>query len=441
MTRDIHKALLLFCIAFMFCVPAGLCSSVNFELPDGLVWFNPTKVIDATLLKPLMIDAVFFDNVPISIENFKVIPSNIQTIRFDFVTSFWGNSDNLILEYRLDGYNKKWLTVRNSQQSIEFSNLQSGQYTLQIRKHAGFGNANFIEAKLPFYVEKQFYEQVWFLFLCALLGVSFTIMVARLYADNIKKRNIVLEHNVQQRTLELSKANQELHHSVTVKDKLITIISHDIVTPLKFITMVARTGGDKNSTLDKEKIQNALFDIKNTSEKLHDNAQNILNWIKYQNKRIVTSKNSVAIGALAEEIAELFKEIAASKGTKIENNISHDDIIKTDKNIISIILHNLVSNAAKFTRNGSILIYTTQDTKNYKISIEDSGNGINAVQLQRIKSILKKEQIQNVNLTSGENGNGLGYVIISELIELLKGSISIESTLEKGTKVTVELPV
>ena len=159
---------------------------------------------------------------------------------------------------------------------MEFSNLSSGKYTFRLRKRSGFEPNSNIRELIEITVDKKFYETYWFIFLCMLLAILFTIDVARLYAYNIKKRNIALEQSVQQRTVELSNANNELKQSVSMKDKLIAIISHDIVTPPNFITMVAKKGADKNTLLDKENIQSALVDIKNTSQKLRDNAQNIL---------------------------------------------------------------------------------------------------------------------------------------------------------------------
>ena len=124
---------------------------------------------------------------------------------------------------------------------------------------ADFNNA--VISDFEFTVEKKFYEKTWFILLCGFIGVIFVAMVARLYAYNIKKKNIVLEENVKQRTIDLSKANEALQQSVTVKDKLISIISHDIVTPLRFITMVARKGSAKSTTIKNENLRDVLHDL------------------------------------------------------------------------------------------------------------------------------------------------------------------------------------
>jgi signal transduction histidine kinase len=406
---------------------------------DGLIWFKPNSIGEFTTHSPIYIDAVYLDGKSFANLTSVVTPSDVANIQVDFTTAYWGNAENLYLEYYLKGYTKNWISMNSLQRSINFSNLPSGNYTLQIRKRSRLLAASFITIEIPILVEKKIFETWWFVLLCATGAVLLIIAVARLYAYNINKRNSLLEANVKQRTFELTLANKELQNSVSEKDKLISIISHDILTPLRFIKMVAGKGADKSTLLEKEKIQSALNDIKNTSERLYDNAQNILNWIKHQNKRIVVSKTNVAIGALAEEITEMFTEIATSKGSKLVNLVSIDDVIKTDKNIISIILHNLISNAVKFTHLGTITIAGHQQSNYYFLTIEDTGYGINEEVLSRIKKTLRKEAHLSINISTGENGNGLGYLIITELLELIEGKLLIESTVGKGTKVTIEL--
>lgn len=406
---------------------------------DGLVWFKPNNIGEFITESPIYIDAAYLDGKPVVSPTSITTPANVANLQIDFTTPYWGNTENLFLEYKLIGYSKDWIALPGLQRSIYFSNLPSGEYVLQLRKRSRLLQPTFVTIEIPIHIEKKYFETWWFILLC-ISGVIFLIIViARIYAKNIKNRNTLLEENVKQRTFELTVANKELQNSVSEKDKLISIISHDILTPLRFIKMVASKGADKTTLLEKEKIQSALSDIKNTSERLYDNAQNILNWIKHQNKRIVVHKTNVAIGVLAEEITEMFSEIAASKGTEIINLVSFDDVIKTDKNIISIILHNLVSNSVKFTHQGTIQISAHQIAATYYISIEDSGYGMNEELLNRVKKTLKKEAQVSINISSGENGNGLGYLIITELLELIEGKLFIESTVGKGTKVTIEV--
>lgn len=423
------------------CSPSGLLLK-NGEacLPsmDGIVRFNPRKFEDPYFNFPVTIDG-FFLNDKLDTAVIKVFPPGTQNIRIEFATAYWGNLKNLQLQYKLSGLNEEWKQITQDQNSIEFTGLHYGQYTLQIRKRVGFGATDFIVTSIDFKIEKKFYETAWFFLLSILMAIIFVITVARLYANNIKKRNKALEEKINLRTFELQNANHELQQSITVKDKLISIISHDIVTPLRFISMVARKAVNGNTEIEKENMRTALSEIRNTSEKLRDNAQNILNWMKFQNKRINLVITNVAIGALVDEIAEMLKEMAEADHTLIINNISPDDIIKTDKNILSIVIHNIVTNAIKFTANGTIIIDSKVEGQNYLISITDTGAGMNELQLKRIETTIKQKTVTTGNQSGEGNGNGLGYVRISELMDLLNGTTTIESQPGNGTTVTLIL--
>lgn len=422
--------------------PSSLILKSGFvSLPsmDGLVWYKPTLIKDVKQDNPIIVDAVYLDDNLANISALKHIPSSVQTIRFDFSTAYWGNEQNLLLEYKLEGYNNQWIMLNEIQNRVSFSNLPSGKYIFHLRKKDGLESNKYKTIDIEFSIEHKFYETVWFLFICLLSLVLLVIVIARLYAFNIEKKNKVLEKSVKQRTLELSIANHDLQQSVSVKDRLISIISHDIITPLRFITVVARKGADKSTQLEKEKLLAVLLDIKNTSEKLHNNAQNILNWIKHQNKKIELNITNVAISALTDDIAEMFKEIVESNNTLVKNTISFDDIIKTDKIILSIILHNIISNASKFTFNGTIELSSGQGEKNYWICVSDSGLGINEHRLKTIQMILQKNLLTPFDPAKEETGSGLGYIIIAELITILKGEVIIESKQGEGTRVTIVL--
>ena len=408
---------------------------------EGLVWFKPENIVDAKFDLPISIDKIIVDGKKFNKDSALLFPSNTQTIRVEFSSPFWGNADNLNREYMLKGYNDKWLALPPTQTSVDFSGLKSGHYTFIIRKQNGLNdNVKFITASFNFTIEKKLYEQIWFWLLMILIAILIIITAAKIYARNVTRKNILLEENVRHRTAELMKANDALIHSVSLKDKLISILSHDIVTPLRFISMVARKSSTENTSLDNEQLHTLLGEIRNTSEKLHDNAQNILLWIKQQNKRIEVKKSNVAIGALTEEITEQLQDIAASNGSIIVNSISHDDIIQCDENILSIILHNIVSNAIKFTMNGKIEFSSADNSTDYIVKIQDNGSGIAEEQLTRIRKILNKEIIPQPEMSAGKHGFGLGYIIISDLSALLNITVELKSKQDLGTTVILKIP-
>ena len=137
---------------------------------------------------------------------------------------------------------------------------------------------------------------------------------------------------------------------------------------------------------------------------------------------------------------ENVKELAGVKGHDLVNNISEDDILKTDKNLLGIVLHNLISNAIKHTRSGTIVVSAEQERGYYKISVIDNGQGMNPETLLRVNDPSPGHMLSNLSNDNELGGTGLGYILIQEVLELLQGSFRVYSEEIKGTIVMVQLP-
>jgi K+-sensing histidine kinase KdpD len=229
---------------------------------------------------------------------------------------------------------------------------------------------------------------------------------------------------------ELYASEKKLKQSVDIKNMLISIISHDIITPLRFISITAKNAFKGKNMLNMDFIK----DIQTTSDKLHHNAQNILNWIRYQNNLIKVSKESVAVNPLVEDQLDLIAEMTAQKRNTFINDISYDDVIFTDATIINIIIQNIFSNANKYCQDTTIKITGENIGDKYHLHIDDNGPGMSKENLMRIKEI---KALRSVEVLS--NRSGIGYIIIVELLELLNSKIKIESEEGKGTKITLIL--
>lgn len=404
---------------------------------EGLVWFNPLKINNPKPSSPIFIDGIVSDKINYIYTKKIELPANFKEIIFSFSSPYWGNQANLNYEYKLQGFNDNWFALKNNLLSITYTNLPSGNYTLFIRKKVGNGKHNYIQNYVSFTVLKKFYEHAWFIFLCIVLAIVAITLIVRIYSFNIRKKNIHLEALIQNRisdlvvlNTELRQSEKKLKQSIDVKNMLIGIISHDIITPLRFISITAKNAFKGDNLLKTDFVK----DIQTTSDKLHHNAQNILNWIRYQNDLIKVSKESVAVNPLIQNQIDLIVEMSNQKNNTFINDTSYDDILYTDPTILNIIIQNIFSNANKYCQNATIKSHGEIINGKFYLTIEDNGAGISPENLKRIKEI---KALRSVEVIS--NRSGLGYIIIIELLELISGKITIESTEGIGTKITLIL--
>lgn len=415
--------------------------SASFPTMDGLVWFRPDEIPDAFPPEPVLLEDLSVDGSKLPLEGRHVLPWGHREVVASFSLAYWGARENARLEYSLDGVQGgKWTLMRPDQRELHLSALPAGSTTLRIRKvGAAFrGEGNALE--LPFFIPVPFYRTSWFIALCIALGGLLLWAVLRLNAARLRRRNLQLERMVRQRTGELVEANNVLRQSLEMKEMLVSIISHDIVTPLRFI---ARVSNGVAKTLRKpggERLHDTLEDIARSSEKLHANAQGLLQWIKRQDGRIDLRVRSVALQPFVREVLDMERERASERGLKLVNDIPVDDVIQADRNVLSIVLHNLVANAVTHTQHGHVRVSGQAADGGYRITVADTGQGMPEAALRHARRIQGKGAIGAMNDEGERDVQGLGLLIVADLLQLTGGNFHVESTKGQGTAVSIYLP-
>lgn len=240
-------------------------------------------------------------------------------------------------------------------------------------------------------------------------------------ADN--KAQTIHLHNV-----ELEKVNAE-------KNKLFSILSHDLRSPLNtiqsYLELLSLNMLDES---EKTTVKKELLDLtKNTSDLLF----NLLSWSKTQMEGVhVKLHPQNLFNALAGTV-NTQHSIAAQKEIRFENNIDKNTIAHCDEDMLQLVIRNLLNNTIKFTPSfGKISISTAQQEKAVIIAVSDNGPGIPEDQQKEIFSL----KIRSTYGTNNEKGIGLGLVLCKEYIELQHGSIWFESVTGEGTTFYLSLP-
>jgi two-component system sensor histidine kinase/response regulator len=249
-------------------------------------------------------------------------------------------------------------------------------------------------------------------------------------------RDITERYQAEQKLKESEASLKELN---ATKDKLFSIIAHDLRSPFNGIlgfSELLKVNLKESAILQSEKYA-ALINssAKNTLVLL----DNLLSWAKSQTGQINFNPQKIDLSQSIEEIIEIINSQATNKNIAIHKVQSDEIEVYADENMLKIILRNLISNAIKFTKSGGNLnIVVISDKNQVVISISDNGIGINEEKLKTLFNIASNTTSLG---TANEKGSGLGLVLCKEFVEKQGGKIWVESEVGKGSDFKFTLPL
>lgn len=233
----------------------------------------------------------------------------------------------------------------------------------------------------------------------------------------------------------LTKRKEELEESNQVKDKLFSIVSHDLkdsISSIKaFLDLL------KEDSITKEEFNELVPELSENANNASALLFNLLNWSKSQLQSLEPKPEMINIQDIFREKIELVEAKVEEKRIIIIDETQRD-FVYADKSMMEIVLQNLITNAVKFSRNGDMITISNID-RNGKalICVEDTGVGISE---ENISKLFNAANNFTTRGTKNEKGTGLGLSIAKDLVELNKGKIWVESTLNVGSKFYIELP-
>lgn len=243
---------------------------------------------------------------------------------------------------------------------------------------------------------------------------------------------------LQKKNKKLFRQKERLDRLNTTKDRIFSILSHDLqggISNFKSVGRIIRYHHQKGNS---DLIHQTANAIDQDANYLSNILKNLLKWSASYLNESPFNPELFHLRPLAEKIIETHQEQASRKRVDLKQNISDDLMIWVDKNSLEIILRNLLQNALKYTdRGGEILLTAEQEATSVNITIRDTGVGMSEEQVEKLfKSYSDKNKVG----TKGEKGFGLGLLLCQELIEKNKGRILVKSELGKGTEVQLFFP-
>ena len=237
----------------------------------------------------------------------------------------------------------------------------------------------------------------------------------------------------------IEKQNAELLATLNNRDKMYSVIAHDLRSPMASIRMVLNLVVQSASPDTVGAVLYALLDQANReSEEVHDLLDNLLKWTKSQTGRLNVVMQDLDLNDIIPGVVEIFEMIAQTKNIKLDLQCKADKlVVVADNDMLKTVVRNFMSNAIKFSPEGSsieIIMLTEGDFA--KVSVRDHGVGIAA---DRIDSIFHKGE--TTYGTGGEEGSGLGLQLCQDFARKIGGDCTVESVEGQGSTFSVLIPL
>ncbi len=233
--------------------------------------------------------------------------------------------------------------------------------------------------------------------------------------------------------------NEELKRTINNRDKMYSVIAHDLRSPMASIRMVLNL---VVNVVSKDVVGDEVFGLldkaNRESEEVHDLLDNLLKWTKSQTGRLNVVMQDIDLNDIVPGVVDIFHMIADMKGIKLQYLSEHEHlVVRGDNDMLKTIIRNFLSNAVKFTDEGkSIEVYCCNEGDFARVSVRDHGVGISP---ERVETIFHNGE--TTYGTGGEEGSGLGLQLCQDFARKIGGDVRVESTLGEGSTFSFSIPL
>lgn len=407
---------------------------------NGLSAFNPKDISENKKVPDIQIENIKNDFENLEVKNDSInLSYKDKKLQFYFFIPGYSDIQKIEYEYRLYGVDKDWISSGN-RNYVSYTNLKHGKYVFEVRGRNSSGIWS-DPTSIVINVETPPWKTPLAYIIYVLIGISIVYLVY----NRVK----LLDKLVQQRTIELNKKldeNNELYSKLLKyekhKNNYFANLSHELKTPLNVVISIQNLIGSlnkKKENIPKEKLDYYVDTMGRNCSRLSNLIDNIIYTSKIElgNYKLNIKENDIVY--IVEDSVLSMKEYVENKSIElIIDTTVEEKFIECDEYEIRRSIINIMSNAIKFTgNNGNIEVHIIDLTEYIKISIKDSGIGIEE---KHQESIFNRFD-QNYKYSSEEHGGkGLGLTLTRQLVELHNGCIFVESELGKGSEFVILLP-
>ena len=337
--------------------------------------------------------------------------------------------DSAYYYLKLSIAHKDSLQKKEDQQKLNFMNYERQRREIDILTQ---------ENKMEQMLGQRARTQVYLLTGLLVLLVMLIVVLYRSRHMKNKANQLLQErnHDVKRQKEDYARQASQLQELNQMKDKLLSIISHDLKSPLNSIS--GSLDLVKEGLIDQQEFKMFLPELIKNVSYTNNLLDNLLHWARNQLEGSSINQEKINLKYLAYNKTELLRSQAELKNIRLQSEISQPIFVMADDIMIQIVLQNLISNAIKFCKSGdSITISAFQREEEGVLCVADTGMGISKEQ----QSLLFGRQSFTTRGTANEKGTGLGLILCKEFIDKNMGRIWVDSEPGKGSRFCFALPI
>ncbi len=375
--------------------------------------------------QPFMLDSVINELSELNLTHLE------KLITFEFSALHFSEPMNNQYAYMMEGFDEDWIYTDAKNRRATYTNIPAGEYVFRVKGSNGDNYWNEQGKSLIVNVLPAPWRSWW--------AYSFYILVfISLIGFIIYRQNY---HRLQEQAL-----NIRLTRVDKLKDEFLANTSHELRTPLNGIIGLAESLVDGVAGELPDKANHDLSMVVASGRRLSNLVNDILDFSKLKNHGLEIHTSAIDINSMIDVVFTLSRPTLQTKNLTLINNISSDfPMVKADEDRLQQILFNLIGNAIKFTKSGTITVSAhvvgnneSNEEEFVCIDIADTGIGI---AVENITSIFESFEQVSGNEARSESGTGLGLAVTKQLVELHGGKVTVSSKPNIGSTFSFTLPI
>lgn len=459
---------------------------------NGVTSVNPSQIRFNTMPPPVVINGLKLDGEEITPSHASGIlkydirktdairisyKHRVLTISFNAIN--FNNPQRNQYAVMLEGFDDTWQNTKG-QTMVTYTNLDPGTYTFRVKAANNDGVWNETGTSLVIQIIPPWYATIGFRVLIVLVAIGMIWGLLKLRTQHLLRRQGQLTQQVKVKTEEIEASNQELMAQAEyldnlnklleerqgkletqsrlvatqaqtlrkqndelkqlnkTKDRLFSIIAHDLINPFNSIIGLSEVFKEEYTHLTENERIELMTTVNISANRIFALLQNLLLWARNQTNSVKFMQVSFMLRGVLLESTDFLSETLSRKGLSLTIDCPETLSVFADSDMVKTIVRNLVSNAIKFSyRDGEIAIVCTSKDKKVMVEVKDNGMGMTR---DTIAQLLSMQTSHTSTGTEGEPGTGLGLLICREFVDWHKGELTISSKPGKGSTFMFTLP-